>query len=157
MEYWIMSHKISQTRPTASFIGVAFGACALLLVMAHFWVGPFAPQQNISINIGELAGEIRQAATRALTGAPQPEPQTAPWNIDDTLKLVATLLAGGAVILSIIGYVRHEARRPIIGALALGIGAILFQIATWAILLVVGVILLIGIMQNMGEILGDWI
>ncbi|KAB7616325.1 hypothetical protein F9L33_06135 [Amylibacter sp. SFDW26] len=152
-----MSQAIEQTRPTASLIGVALGACALLLVMTHFWVGPFAPQQNVAVSIGELAGEIRQAATRALTGAPQPEPQTAPWNIDDTLKLVGTLLAGSAVILGIIGFIRHETRRPITGALALGIGAILFQIATWTILMVIGVILLIGIMQNMGEILGDWI
>ncbi len=152
-----MSQTMPKPRPTASFFGVILGACALLIVMIHFWIGPFTPQQDISVSIGEIAGEIRQAATRALTGAAQPEPQVNPWNIDDTLKLIGTLLAGSAVVLGIIGYIRHEAKRPIIGALALGIGAILFQMITWAILLVVGVILLIGIMQNMGEILGDWI
>ena len=152
-----MSQTTQQTHPTAGLIGIALGACALLLVMVHFWVGPFAPQQNVAISIGELAGEIRQAATRALTGAPQPEPQIAPWNIDDTLKLVGTLLAGSAVILGVIGYVRHETRRPTKAALALGISAILFQVATWTILMVIGAILLVGIMQNMSGILGDWI
>ena len=67
-------------RPTAGLVGFLFGAAALILVLVHFWAGPFAPQQDAAVSIGEIAAEIRNSAVRGLTEAtwavhhPQPAP-----------------------------------------------------------------------------------
>ncbi|WP_282609034.1 hypothetical protein [Pelagibius sp. Alg239-R121] len=143
----------SGPRPTAGMIGFAIGAAAVLLVLMHFWAGPFAPQQSAGISIGEIAGEIRDSAARALSGEQQPEPTAAPWDIDRVLNLFAAVLAGAAIVLGLLGIVRRETWRPAAGAIALGASAVVFQFFAWIILIVVGLIVFFVIIQNLDGIL----
>ena len=71
-----------QPSPVAGYVGFALGALSLLLVLTHFWSGPFAPQQRTGVTVGELAAEIRHAAVRKLKGQPPPKPTARPWDID---------------------------------------------------------------------------
>lgn len=141
--------------PLAGFVGLALGAAALLIVLVHFWVGPLAPQQRVTVTVGEVAAEIRQAAVRKLKGLPQPKPESAPWTSDRILKLIAALLAGTAIIAGVVSLVRRETWRPAVGGIALGAGAIAFQVFTWAILVVAGALILVAIIQNITGILGE--
>ena len=144
-----------QPRPIAGIVGFALGAVALLLVLVHFWAGPFAPQQRMTVTVGEIAADIRQAAIRKLKGVPSPKPAPVAWDSDRILKLVAALLAGMAVIVGVASLVRRETWRPAVGGIALGGGAIAFQVFTWATLLVVGALILCVIIQNITGILGE--
>ena len=142
-------------RPVAGNIGFALGAIALLLVLTVFWAGPFAPQQDVTVTIGEATADIAKAAARKFVGMSQPEATPTPWNIDRALKLVAALLAGMAIVLGLTSFIRRETWRPAAGAVALGIGAIAFQYVTWLVLALIGTLLLFAIIQSFGSILGD--
>ena len=145
----------SQLRPVAGFVGLGMGAAALLIVFVHFWAGPFSPQQRAAVTVGEIAADMRQAAVRKLKGLPQPKPVSAPWDSDRILSVVAALFAGIAVVAGVVGLVRRETWRPAVGGMALGIGAVAFQVFTWAILLVVGALIIVAIIQNITGILGE--
>ena len=145
----------TRSRPIAGFIGLGMGAAALLMVLIHFWAGPFASQQSVTVTVGEIAADIRQAAVRKLKGLPQPKPVSVPWDSDRIMKLVAALLAGMAIILSVVSLVRRESWQPAAGGIALGVGAIAFQVFTWAILVVAGALIIVAIIKNFTEIIGD--
>ncbi len=145
---------ITHARPVAGYFGFAFGALALLLVLVHFWAGPFAPQQRAGVTIGEIAGDIREAAVRKLKGEPQPKAVPAKWDADRIVKLVAAVLAGLAVVTGVAGLVRRETWRPAAAGIAFGVSAVTFQIFTWTILVLVGAVILYAIINNIGEILG---
>ena len=147
--------QVIETRATIGCLGFALGAAALLLVLVHFWAGPFAPQQKTTITVGEVAAEIRQAAIRKMKGIEQPKAQAAPWDRDRLLRAVAAILSGLAVIASIASLVRKEPWRPAAGGVALAAGAITFQLFTWMILVLAGAIVLSAIIYNIGDILGS--
>lgn len=142
-------------RPVAGLAGFALGAAALLLVLVHFWAGPFAPQQNVGVSLGDLAAEMRESALRGLAGEPQPAPEPLPWDIDRVLEAVSAALAGLAIVAALAGLIRHEARRPAVAGIALGIGAVTFQLVTWAVLVLAGAILIYGVAQAALGDLGD--
>ncbi len=142
-----------QPSPIAGYIGFALGALSLLLVLTHFWSGPFAPQQRTGVTVGELAAEIRQSAVRKLKGEAPPKPVARPWDIDRVLKVIAALLAGLALIAGAAGYVRREDWRPAAAGITLGAGAVAFQFFVWAILLIAGAIIVAAVVHNIGDIL----
>lgn len=148
------ANTINHARPVAGFFGFAFGALALMLVLVHFWVGPFAPQQRAGVTIGEIAGDIREAAVRKLKGEPQPKAVPAEWGTDRIVKLVAAVLAGLAVVAGIAGLVRRETWRPAAAGITLGVCAVAFQVFTWTILVLVGALILYAIINNIDGILG---
>ena len=139
--------------PTAGLIGFAIGAAAILLVLVHFWAGPFAPQPDVGVSIGELAGEIRDSAARALSGEAQPEPSAATWDIDRILRLVAAILAGTAIVLGLLAFVRRENWRPAAGAVGLGVSAMLFQVFVWFLVIVLCFIFAMLFIQVLGGML----
>ena len=142
-------------KPIAGYIGFALGAATLIIVLVHFWAGPFAPQQSVSISVGTVAAEIRQAASRAMTGAPQPAPEAREWDIDKVIEVSSATFAGLAIIVGLLGIVRHEPKRPAAGGIALGLSAVTFQFLTWMVLLLVGAFIYYAIIENVGGILGD--
>ena len=142
-------------RPVLGALSFVVGAATLLLVLVHFWSGPFAPQADVSVSIGEIAADIRQSALRALAGEAQPAPEALPWDFDRVLKAIAGGLAGLSVILAAGAVLRHESRRPAIAGAILGGGAILFQLFTWAILMIAGALILTAIVGNIPGILGE--
>ena len=147
----------SQPRPLAGIAAFVLGSAALLMVLAHFWAGPLAPQQRIGITVGEIAADMREAAVRKLKGErpPQTVAQTRPWTTDRTLDLVKALLAGLALIAGCASLIRRESRRAAIAGMVLGASAIAFHLFTWAVLLVAGAIIISAAIYNVDTILGD--
>lgn len=146
--------NLPQPNSILGIISFAMGSLAVLLVLVHFWAGPFAPQERASVTIGEIAADIRQSALRKLKGESQPKPVAEPWDIDRVLKLVAAVLAGLAVVAGAASLVRRESWRPAVAGAALGVSAITFQFFAWAILIAVGAIIISAIIHNIGDILG---
>ncbi|QJF50957.1 hypothetical protein [Roseobacter ponti] len=138
----------------AGTAGFLIGVIAMMIMVIHLWAGPFAPQQSAGVAIGELAAEIRLSATKALRGIGNPPPEVPERDIDQLLIAGATILAGLAVVLGLIGLIRREPGRPALFAVGLGVSAILFQLFVFTILLFAGVFLIIGVLQNMDGILG---
>jgi hypothetical protein len=133
---------------------IGAGALALSLAVLHVFGGPFAPQPSVGTTVGEIAGEMRAAALRAVNGEPQPAPVPRGWDIDRVLLVAAPLLGVLAIVLSMVAALRREGLRLAGYGAALGIGAILFQLVWWIAALIAGVILLVAIVENIGDILG---
>jgi len=138
-----------EQRPVLGVIGFGFGAIALLAVLVHFWVGPLAPQQQTGVSIGELAGEIAKSAARKMAGMEQPAPATSPWDMDRYLKLATAVMAGLAAVFGVAGFVCKERTRPAKAALFFAATAITFQLFTWAVLMLVGVLIIHVILSNL--------
>jgi hypothetical protein len=136
-------------------LAIGTGALALALAMLTVFGGPFAPQPSAATTIGEIAGEMRAAARRAVNGEPQPAPVPRGWDIDRVLMLAAPLLGVVAVVLAIVSALRREGLRFAGYGAALGMGAIVFQFVWWIALLIAGTLLLVAIIENIGDIIGS--
>ena len=123
------------------YISLVLGAAALIMALVHFWAGPFAPQPTLEEAVAETAVGIREAAINALRGGEKPEPKPAEWDIDKTVSVGTAVAGGAALILALVGFVRHEPKRPVIAGATLGVGAIVFQFAAWMVLALVFAIL----------------
>ncbi|MEL7153786.1 MAG: hypothetical protein AAFN51_08370 [Pseudomonadota bacterium] len=128
------------------------GGIALILVFFQI-VGPtLETKQSAATQIGEIAGEIRRSAWRSFLGLPKPEPEIVAPPISSYLALVAPVLGVVAIILSVIsGLFRENWRYAVYGA-SLGASAIVFQYLWWVALLIASVILLVSIIENIGDI-----
>jgi hypothetical protein len=135
-------------------VALGAGALALSLAMLHVFGGPFAPTPSAAQTVGEIAGGMRAAAQRALSGEAQPAPSPRGWDIDRVLLLAAPLIGVAAIVLSMISALRGEGFRLAGYGAALGVGAIVFQMVWWIALLIACVALLIAIIENIGDILG---
>lgn len=140
--------------PGWGHLAMGAGALALALAVIHIFGGPFAPQPSIGTTVGEIAGEMRAAALRAMRGDPQPAPVPRGWDIDRVLMLAAPLVGVLAIVLSMIAALRREDLRLAGYGAALGAGAIVFHLVWWIAALIAGVILLAAIIENIGDILG---
>ena len=129
---------------------VLTGALALCLVLVQI-VGPtLEPQPSAAAQIGEIAGEIRRSAWRSFLGLPAPEPEPVPSS--NYLALAGPILGILAIVLSVIsGVLRENWRYPAYGA-GLGVAAIVFQYFWLLAVLVAGVLLLVAIIENIGDI-----
>lgn len=136
------------------FWAVLSGAAAMILVFAQI-IGPtLDPGPSAASQIGEIAGEIRRSAWRSLLGLPNQAPETAsssPWGY---IALAAPILGVAAIVLAMIsGVLRENWRYPVYGT-SFGVAAIVFHYFWWIALLVAGVVLLVTIIENMGDIFG---
>ncbi|MGI9352429.1 MAG: hypothetical protein ACR2O3_12770 [Rhizobiaceae bacterium] len=134
------------------FWSVLIGALALLLVFIQF-IGPtFESKPSAATQIGEIAGEIKRSAWRSFFGLPPAEQKIETASVWNYLAMAAPILGIAAVILSLIsGVLRENWRFPVYGA-SLGASAIVFQYLWWVALLVCGVIILVAIIENIGDI-----
>lgn len=134
---------------------IVLGSAALLLAVIIIFGGPFAPQQSAGTSLGEIAGEMREAAQRKLQGLPQPEPQARPWTVDRVLQILAPALGVLAIVAAVVSAVQSNSRRMAAYGTALGVSAILVQFLWWVVLLVAGVVLLVSVMENFSSIIGE--
>ena len=135
-------------------VAIGMGALSLSLAMLHVFGGPFAPTPSAATTVGDIAGEIRAAALRAVKGDPQPAPIPRGWDIDRVLMIAAPLLGVLAIVLSMVAALRREGPRLAGYGAALGVGAIVFQTIWWIAALIAGIVLLVAIIENIGDILG---
>ncbi|MBD3625525.1 MAG: hypothetical protein HUJ24_09135 [Rhodobacteraceae bacterium] len=131
---------------------VLTGALALALVFAQM-VGPsLQPGPSAATQIGEIAGEIKRSAWRSFFGLGNPKPEPEPVAIWTYFGLAGPILGVIAVILSLVsGVLRENWRYSVYGA-SLGAAAIMFQFVWYIALLIAGVLLLVAIIENIGEI-----
>ncbi len=118
----------TSVKPVSGGLGLALGAAALLVAVVHFWAGPFADQPAFEESVAEAAVSIKEATVAALKGEER-EPVATPgsWDIDQWVTVGTAVLGCGAIILGVLGFVRHEPLRPAVGASALGASAVIFQ------------------------------
>lgn len=134
------------------------GALALGIVFFQIFAPPADPQPSVGQQIGEIAGEMKRSAWRSFLGlepeAPEPRPE--PSVVSQYLPFAGPALGIIAILLSLVSAVRREHwRMPTYGA-ALGASAILFQFFWWVALLVAGVVLLVAIIENLGDFFSFW-
>lgn len=134
------------------FWGIAAGALALLLVFIQIGGPMFEPKPSVGSQIGEIAGDIKRSAWRSFFGLPNEAPQAAGPSIWIYLGMAAPVFGIVAVILSIVSGIRRENWRLPVYATGLGVSAIVFQFFWWVLLVVLGVMLLVAIIENIGDI-----
>ena len=134
-----------------SFTGIAIGSVALLLVLVHFWAGPFSPQPTLESSVAERAVAIRDATVAALKGEDVKKyALPAEMDIDRALDISGAVLGGLAVILGVLGFAKKESARVAGGAAVLGAGAIAFQFAAVAIGAIIAAILIAAVISQLG-------
>jgi len=107
----------------------------------------------IGQQIGEIAGDIKRAAWRSFLGlAPEPAPLPAARTLFDTIYIATPVIGGIAIVLAAISLLMRENWRLGFYGVALGGGAILFQYLWWMVMIILGFVLLIKIVENIGDI-----
>jgi len=132
-----------------SFFGIGLGSIALLMVLVHFWAGPFSPQPTVENVVAEKVKSIRDATVAALKGEEAAPPQKRRFNLDAIFSTGAAVLGGLALILAVIGFARHESVRVAGGAAVLGGVAIAFQFAAMALGAIILAILVAGVLSSL--------
>lgn len=139
-----------------SIAAVGLGASGMFIALLVLYAGPFTPQPDIGTSIGEIAGNMRAAALRAAQGLPQPESTIVEptWDIDRIMMAAAPALGVLGLIAGIVAFIRREPKRAALCGVAVSASAIVIQVVLIAVLIIAGVMLLVGIMQNLDSILG---
>ena len=102
-------------------LAVVLGFLAFTAVVGHFFVGPVDPPPPIEVSIAKKAVSIRDATVAALKGEEyEAERNVRPRTLDDYLTYSFIALAVVAILMSVIGFVKHERLRPSIAGAALG-------------------------------------
>ena len=139
-----------------SIAAIALGATGMFVALLVLYAGPFAPQPDIGTAIGEIAGNMRAAAQRAVQGLPQPEETVVAqaWDIDRILMASAPAAGVLGLVMSFIAFIRREPKRAAFMGLGISIAAIFVQVVLIVALIFAGAMILVGIMQNLDSILG---
>lgn len=139
-----------------SFAAMVMGALGISLALFVLYVGPFTPQPDVGTQIGEIAGNMRAAAQRAVLGLPQPEETIVhpTWDIDRILIAAAPVLGCLGVISAVFAFIRREPARMATYGLFVSMAAIFMQVVLLVAIIIAGAIILVGIMQNLDSILG---
>lgn len=133
---------------------VLAGALGLLLVMIQIFGPSFQDTPSIATQVGEMAGEMRRAAWRSFLGLKAPAPDPTPISMFEVLAIAGPVLGIAALILSLISGLRRENWRLATYGAGLGIAAIVFQFVWWMVLIVAGMMLLLSVIENIGDIFG---
>ena len=131
---------------------MGLGSLALLMALFHFYAGPLSPQPAIEDTVAEKAVAIRDATIAALKGEEKKKEMVDVSSPDlDKVMSIATAMFGGlAIILGVIGFVRHEPLRAATGAAVLGGSAIAFQFLVVALGVIALVILIAVTLSQFG-------
>jgi len=138
------------------FWAVVAGAAGLVAVFYQIAAPMAEPAPSIGTQIGEIAGDMRRAAWDSFLGreTAAPEPVSAENKMMAYLIFIGPALGCIALLLALISGVRGENWRfPVYGA-SLGIAAITVQFLWLVAALIVGAILLVAIIENIGDIFG---
>lgn len=138
------------------FWAIALGALGVLLVFARIaWPLP-DDTPTLAQQAGEMAGEIRRAAWRSFLGLettpPPPEPPTLRDRFMELSIIAAPILGVAAVILAAVSAVRREDWHLTVYGGSLGLAAIVFQFLWILAVLILCVLLIVKVIENMGDI-----
>lgn len=127
------------------------GGLALVLVFVQIALPMMHPQPSAPTQIGEMAGEMARAAWRSFRDLPPPQPDLVETGSGAALFVVIPILGVLALLLAAISSYRREAGRLAIYGAGLGAAAILAHFVLWLALAILGMMLLIAIVQNLGD------
>lgn len=148
--------RMQPVQPVLGWAGFAAGAAALFLALAIFWAGPFGAEPE-PVSAPSVFERVSEAARSVLGGegaeAEVPPPQPA-RDVDALARTAVAGLGGLAVVLGLAGFARREPRRPAFTAVTLGGGAIIFQIVTGFILILI-CLMLVGTVSRGGDSIGE--
>lgn len=131
-------------------LSIVMGFVAFAAVVGHFFAGPIDPPPPIEVSIAEKAADIRDATVAALKGEEyEAEPTVRPKTLDDYLTWSFVGLGVLAILMAVIGFVRHERLRPSIAGAALGALAITFQFFTVVFFALIFVLLLSVVLEQL--------
>ncbi|MBX2855917.1 MAG: hypothetical protein KTR21_13080 [Rhodobacteraceae bacterium] len=136
------------------YCAIIFGALALSIALLNIFGGPFSPQAPIGQTIGEIAGDIRASALRAVSGAEQPPKTVRGWDIDRILLVAAPLFGVGALLLATVSALAGDPRRLAAYGAAFGVSAIAIQVVWWLVIIIAAMMLIVAIIENIDGILG---
>lgn len=130
------------------------GVVAMTLVFVQMQLLTGQETTPIGQQIGEIAGDIKRSAWRSFLGLAPPEPDPLPPSrtLSDMVYVATPIIAGIAIVLAAISLLKRENWRLGFYGVALGGGAILFQYLWWMAMIVLGFVLLVKIVENMGDI-----
>lgn len=137
---------------TWGFWAVVIGAIALVLVFVQIFGPMMDPKPSVGTQIGEIAGDIKRSAWRSFFGLSNATAEPEPVSSVIYLALVAPVLGVLAIVLSLISGVLRENWRYRVYGTGLGAAAVLFHFFWWMALLVAGVLILVAIIENLGDI-----
>lgn len=144
---------MTDTASTGSQFGVAsvvIGFVAFAAVVGHFFAGPVDPPPPIETSIAEKAANIRDATVAALKGEEYEAREIVrPKRLDDYLTYSFLAAAMLAILLAVIGFIRHERMRPAIAGAALGGLAITFQFAVVLFMTLLFVLLVSAVLDKL--------
>ena len=143
-------------QPIAGLTGLLCGAVAFGLVLVHFVAGPFAPQPDTAVSLGELASQAGKSALRDMFGMEQPGPKSRPWDIDRIIPVLAIILGILAGALALFAHVRHERRAIAVGAAVFGGMAIAMQVFASVFLMVLCTIVVLAFFAMIRGIFSDF-
>ena len=152
-----MSIAIHTPRASWGLIGFCFGVLALLaatMMVSDLMAPPPEAEKSIGTAIGEIARDIRAAATGSPTPVAEAPPADA-FDLHAVLFIVTPILGGLAALLGGISLFRHEPRTLSKMAIAMGVGAFVMQYVLWLALLICGTVLMVSVVSNMDGILGE--
>ncbi|MEO1613711.1 MAG: hypothetical protein AAFU55_15345 [Pseudomonadota bacterium] len=131
---------------------VMFGAGALLMAFAHVLAPHFEPAPTIGQQVGEIAGDITRSAWRSFLGLPREVAETSSLPLSIYFAAAVPILGVLALILSLISTLAKENWRFAAYGAGLGLGAIVFNIIWWIVILIAAMAILVAIIENIGDI-----
>ena len=140
------------SKKTSQFgtLAVILGFLAFAAVVGHFFAGPFDPPPPLEVSIAEKAADIRDATVAALKGEEyEARDVSQPRTLDDYLTYSFMALAVSAILMAVIGFIKHERIRPSIAGAALGGLAIAFQVAIMLFMALLFVMLLAAVIDKL--------
>lgn len=135
------------------FWAVIIGAAALMLVFVQIAGPSFEPKPSVATQVGEIAGEIKRSAWRTFLGVPkEPAQLEASASLWDYAVFAGPALGIVAIVLSLFSGIARENRKYAAYGVGLGGTAVLFHFFWWFALLFAGIVLMIAIINNIGDI-----
>ena len=132
------------------------GALAMVLIFVQFSLLSSNESVPIGEQIGQIAGDIKRSAWQSFFGltpeAPEPTPVPFSLRAFEVLFIATPIIAGIAIVLAAISLSCHENWRFGFYGMSLGIGAILFQYFWWMAMLICAMVLLVKVIENIGDI-----
>ena len=138
-------------------IPARFGLVALVLAMlaltgsvGHFWFGPIESPPKLEDAIADQAVKIRDAVVSRLKGVdPQAKVLHKSWDADQVAMASVAGVSLLAILLAVVGFVRHEPIRMVGSAAVLAGSALALQYIVIAMCAIVFAIILAAVLNGL--------
>ena len=111
-------------------IGTILGLIALGIAFFQFFLGPIEKPPEIEEVIAEKTIKIKEAISAKIKGQEYKSTnEEVRFGPDKIVELSVIILGFVAIVFGVMGFIQKEQLRPSCSAIALGVGAVTFQVA----------------------------